>query len=117
MKSSSPIPETDVQPLPRPRKPWYRRYFSILSLLALGVLAYMLFFSESSMMVKFEQQRTIDSLTTEIAACQDSTAKYRELNRRLSTDPEEMERIVREYHNMNRTDEDIYIFESADSVK
>lgn len=93
------------------RKPWYKRYFSWLSLVAIAVIGYMLFFSDSSLMTQIAQKRTIDSLRQEIRICTDTAAYYRALNKRITSKTEEMERIVREYHNMNHPDEDVYIFE------
>ena len=37
---------------------------------------------------------------------------YHRLNASLSTDPRELERIVREQYHMQRPNEDVYIFEN-----
>ena len=73
-------------------------------------LAFLLFFNENSMMRSIDLDRTIDSLRTEIRVNQDSLEYYKALNNRLSTSPEEMERVAREQYNMNRPDEDVYVF-------
>ena len=51
------------------------------------------------------------SLTECLAVQRDSLEYYRDLNRRLSTDPELMEQVVREQYNMNRPNEDVFIIE------
>ncbi len=89
---------------------WLRRYFSLLSLAAIGVLVYMLFFSENSVIKKIEYQRIIDSLNTEVAIARDSMLYYKELNSRLSTDRNVMEQVVRERHYMKRPNEDVFIY-------
>ena len=35
---------------------------------------------------------------------------YRSLNQRLDTDPQTLERIVREQYHMQRPNEDVYVF-------
>lgn len=107
--------ETPRQHRDKPlRKPWYRRYMSMLTILALVMVGYIMFFSESSVTNQIEREQTIDSLRNEIRICRDSTEYYRQLNSRLTNDPTEMERIVREYHNMNHPDEDVYIFKKSE---
>lgn len=89
---------------------WFRRYFSLISIGVIAVVIYMIFFSETSVLKKIEYQRVIDSLRLEVQTNRDSMLYYRELNSRLTTDPEIMEQVVRERHNMKRADEDVYIF-------
>lgn len=89
---------------------WGRRYFSFTLLIVVAYLAFLLFFNENSMMRSIDLDRTIDSLRTEIRVNQDSLEYYKALNNRLSTSPEEMERVAREQYNMNRPDEDVYVF-------
>ncbi|MDE6238595.1 MAG: hypothetical protein K2M54_01240 [Muribaculaceae bacterium] len=89
---------------------WFKRYFSLISLGVLGVVIYMIFFSETSVVNKIEYQRIIDSLRTEVELNRDSMLYYKHLNSLLTTDPEVMERVVREQHNMKRPDEDVFIF-------
>jgi membrane-bound ClpP family serine protease len=56
-------------------------------------------------------RQTIDSLRTEIRVNNDSMMYYRALNQRMNNrDPEIIERIVRENHNMNLPNEDVYIY-------
>lgn len=94
----------------RPRKPWWQSYMLLASLAVVGVVAYALIFSEKSIPKRMEYQRTIDSLELCLRQQQDSLEYYRELNRRLSTDPELMEQVVREQYNMKRPTEDVYVF-------
>ena len=89
---------------------WGRRYISFTLLIVVAYLASLLFFNENSMMRSIDLDRTIDSLRTEIRVNQDSLEYYKALNNRLSTSPEEMERVAREQYNMNRPDEDVYVF-------
>lgn len=89
---------------------WGRRYISFTLLIVVAYLTFLLFFNENSMMRSIDLDRTIDSLRTEIRVNQDSLEYYKALNNRLSTSPEEMERVAREQYNMNRPDEDVYVF-------
>lgn len=90
---------------------WFRRYFSLLTLGVMAVILYMIFFSETSVLHKIEYQRIIDSLRTEVEITRDSMLYYKNLNSRITTDPEIMEQVVRERHNMKRPDEDVFIFD------
>lgn len=90
---------------------WGRRYFSLTLVIVIAYLLYLFVFNDNSMGRSIELDRTIDSLRMEIRASEDSLQYYRSLNKRLSTDPEEMERVAREQYNMNRAGEDIYVFE------
>lgn len=89
---------------------WFRRYFSLISVGVLGVVVYMIFFSDTSVVNKIEYQRIIDSLRVEVELSRDSMLYYKTLNSQLTTDPEVMERVVREQHNMKRPDEDVFVF-------
>lgn len=89
---------------------WFRRYFSLISVGVIGVIVYMIFFSETSVVNKIEYQRIIDSLRTQVELNRDSMLYYKHLNSMLTTDPEVMERVVREQHNMKRPDEDVFVF-------
>lgn len=93
------------------RRNWFSRYVSIISLVVIGYFVYLLFFSDHSAMQKYEYQRVIDSLQREVDATRDSVAYYRELNRKLQSDPRAVEQVVREEHNMNRPGEDVYLME------
>lgn len=89
---------------------WGRRYFSFTLLAILGYLAFLLFFNDNSVDRTLRLDHTIDSLRQELSQAADTLARYQELNRRLSTDPAEMERVAREHYNMNRPGEDVYVF-------
>ena len=84
---------------------------SLPTVAVLAILVYIVFFGESSVTQRIEYQRQIDSLSAEVAVVQDSVDYYRELNRRLASEPEAMERVVREQYNMKREHEDIYVVE------
>lgn len=89
---------------------WGRRYFSLTLLIVVAYMLFLFVFNDNSMARSIELDRTIDSLRQEIKVSQDSLRYYYNLNRRLSTDPEEMERVAREQYNMNRENEDVYVF-------
>ena len=89
---------------------WFRRYFSLISIGVIGVIVYMIFFSDTSVVNKIEYQRIIDSLRTEVELNRDSMLYYKHLNSLITTDPEVMERVVREQHNMKRPDEAVFVF-------
>ena len=90
---------------------WCRRYIRINFLVVMAVIIYVLFFNDNSVMENFSYQQEIDRLRAEIASHRDTLRYYEELNRRLQTDPETMERIVREQYHMQRPNEDLYIVE------
>ena len=94
---------------------WCQRYIRISFLIMVGVLAYVLFFSDNSVIDNYKYQTEIDALRAEIMECNDSIAYYEALNARLRTDPATMERIVREQYHMQRENEDVYII--ADAAK
>lgn len=94
-----------------PRKSWLRRYMALPTLIALAVLVYIAFFGEKSMTQRIAYQRVIDSLELCLGQQLDSLEYYRDLNRRLTTDPALMEQVVREQYNMKRQNEDIYVIE------
>lgn len=90
---------------------WLRRYIKWPLVIAIAYLAFVLFFNEYSIAKNFELEQKIDSLKIEINNYQDTAQKYRLLNEQLNKNIEEMERVVREQHHMNRVNEDVYIFE------
>lgn len=61
-------------------------------------------------MQSIEHQRTIDSLRCDLEANRDTMLYYRELNRRLASDPTLMEQVVREQYGMKKASEDVYVF-------
>ena len=84
---------------------------SLPTVAVLAILVYIVFFGERSVTQRIEYQRQIDSLSAEVAVVQDSVDYYRELNRRLASEPEAMERVVREQYNMKREHEDVFVLE------
>ncbi len=84
---------------------------AIPTLIGLALVVYLTFFSEHSITRRISYQKEIDSLTECLRLQQDSLAYYRDLNRRITTDPELMEQVVREQYNMNRQHEDVFIIE------
>lgn len=90
---------------------WTKRYMTLPTVVVLAVLVYIVFFGDSSVAMRVRYQSQIDSLRTEVELVQDSVDYYRDLNRRLASDPEAMERVVREQYNMKREGEDVFVIE------
>lgn len=88
---------------------WLQRYISLPTVLVLGVLVYIVFVGDTSVVRRVEYQAQIDSLRACIAQLEDSVQYYHELNSGLKSDPEAMERVVREHYNMKRQNEDVFI--------
>ncbi len=93
---------------------WLRRYVRIPTLLFIALLIYLVFFGEFSAPLKAEYQHQIDSLQQCLNQQYDSLNYYRDLNRRLSCDPQLMEQVVREQYHMNRPGEDVFVFTDND---
>lgn len=103
--------ENSPQQRSRNARSWLQRYMSLPTVAVLAVLVYIVFFGDNSVARRVEYQRQIDSLEAEVAVVQDSVDRYRELNRRLDSDPEAMERVVREQYNMKREGEDVFVMD------
>lgn len=89
---------------------WCRKYLSPGGLAVLAAIVYMVFFQDNSMSRIYAYEKTIDSLQVQIGIQRDSLEHYRNLNLRLDNrDPQMIERIVRENHNMNRVDEEVFV--------
>lgn len=112
-ESNDRVPDSNEQaPQPaRHKKSWIRRYLAVPTTLAIGLIIYMAFWGENSVQKRIAYQHVIDSLSECLRVQQDSLAYYRDLNRRLSTDPALMEQVVREQYNMNRPNEDVFVIE------
>ncbi len=104
--ASEPVAKSPVR-----RKSWVRRYLAVPTVLGLALVVYIAFFGEKSVTQRLVYQQTIDSLQNCLARQQDSLEYYRDLNRRLSNDPQLMEQVVREQYNMKRAHEDVYVVE------
>lgn len=93
---------------------WCSKYLSILTILIIGVICYILFFQENSVINLYDINRQIDSLERAIKIEKDTMVFYQEKNQRLDNhDPEMVEKVVREQHNMSMPTEDIYIFKDT----
>ncbi|WP_295730510.1 hypothetical protein [uncultured Muribaculum sp.] len=90
---------------------WCRRYISVTFLILIAFIAIVLFFNDNSFVKSVEYTTRISELREEIRANEDTLRHYRRLNHALDTDPETMERIVRENYHMQRENEDVYIVE------
>ena len=94
---------------------WCRRYLSLNLLVVAGVLVYLLFFTDNSAALAYEQNREIERLQAEIKATRDTLLYYQRLNHALSVDPEAMERVVRENYHMQRDNEDVFVVVESES--
>lgn len=90
---------------------WTRRYITLPLLIAVAYIVFVLFFNENSYFQSMEYQQEIDRLEAEIRENNDTLLYYQRLNASLSSDPAEMERIVREEYHMQRPNEDVYVIE------
>ena len=90
---------------------WCKQYLSVTMLVIVAFLAIILFFNDNSISKSVEYNNRIKELRQEIKSNQDTLEHYRRLNHSLDTDPETMERIVREQYHMQRENEDVYIIE------
>lgn len=89
---------------------WCKRYISLMSILVVGLVAYSLFWQDNSIFKYQEYNKEIKELKEEIKMAKDTLEYYREMNQKLRTDPETMEREARENFYMIGPDEDIYVF-------
>lgn len=90
---------------------WLRRYVSVPFLVGLAFVGYVLFINDNSMMRSLEYASEIRALEAKIEQLEDTLALYQSLNRSLDSNPEELERIVREHYRMQRASEDVYIIQ------
>lgn len=91
---------------------WIKRYISLTLLLVVGFTVYILFFNENSYAQRAELDAEVQRLKHEIQANRDTMLYYQELQRKLDTDRETMEKIVREHYHMQRESEDVYVFDN-----
>lgn len=90
---------------------WCQRYITAMGVVVVVFVVYTMFLQENSIFRYMSYSNTIDSLRVEIKNYTDTMNYYHKMNSLLTTDPEVMERVVREEYNMNRRSEDVYIFE------
>ena len=90
---------------------WCRHYVSVTFIIVVVFVVIVLFFNENSILKSMEYNRQITDLKEEIQSNRDTLEYYNKLNHSLDTDPETMERIVRERYHMQRENEDVYIVE------
>lgn len=91
---------------------WGKRYITVPLIGVVCFVVYVCFFNEENSVIdRMRYQQRIDELNAEIAHNLDSLEYYKELNARLETSPEDVERVVREHYHMQRADEDVYVFE------
>lgn len=90
---------------------WCQRYFSVTFVIVVAFVLLVLFFNDNSIIKAMEYEEQISELKREIRSNRDTMEHYRKLNHSLDTDPETMERIVREQYHMQRENEDVYIIE------
>ncbi len=90
---------------------WCRRYIRFSFVATAGIIVFVLFFNDNSIMNAYEHEREIERLKAEIQDNMDTLEHYQQLILSLETDPETMERIVREEYHMQRPNEDVYVIE------
>ncbi|MDE5704769.1 hypothetical protein [Muribaculum sp.] len=90
---------------------WCRRYLSVTFLILIAFVMIVLFFNDNSFVKSVEYTTRIKELREEIRDNEDTLRYYRHMNHALDTDPETMERIVRENYHMQRENEDVYLVE------
>ncbi len=90
---------------------WTRRYISVTFIIVVAFVCIVLFFNENSVIKSMEYNDRITELKKEIKSNRDTLEHYNRLNHALETDPETMERIVRENYHMQRPNEDVFIIE------
>ena len=91
---------------------WARRYLMNFSLIAIvGMLAYILFFTDTSIQQTYIYEHQAEQLSHEIRVETDSLEYYRNLNRRLASDPHTLEKPAREQYPMQRPHEDVFVIE------
>ena len=90
---------------------WCRRYLSVTFLILIAFIVIVLFFNYNSFVKSVEYTSRINELRDEIRDNEDTLRYYQQLNHALDTDPETMERIVRENYHMQRENEDVYLVE------
>lgn len=82
-----------------------------MSVIVIAFVGYTLLLQDNSLFKYMQYSNTIDSLKVEINHYKDTMEYYNRMNSLLSTDPEVMERVVREQYKMRREGEDVYVFE------
>lgn len=93
---------------------WIRRKSHIAVIAIGGLVIALLFLNEdASWEHNMQYQEQIKQLQTEIKACKDSAAYYKEQRQRLVTGTEELEQLAREQYHMQKPTEDIYIIRNA----
>lgn len=90
---------------------WCRRYVSLLFVGLLALYVYVLFFNDNSYSHLRELHTEIKRLELEKKQNQDTLQKYLDLNRRLMSQDDELERVAREKYGMQRRGEDVYMVE------
>lgn len=93
---------------------WCKRYFSYTFVIVVLFVVYVLFFNENSIVQSYRYTQEIKRLNAQIKECSDTIAYYRQLEKRLTDDPEMMEAVARERFRMQGYNEDVYIFETED---
>ncbi len=89
---------------------WCRRYFSFGQIAVMAILVYILCFTDSSVGDTYKYEQKIAELEAAIKVETDSMKYYQHLSHSLSSDPEAIEGVAREFFRMQRPSEDVYVF-------
>lgn len=81
--------------------------FSLIAIV--GVLAYILFFTDTSIQATYHYEHQAELLQNEIKLENDTLEYYRHLSHQLASDPGTVEKEAREQYHMQRPHEDVYI--------
>lgn len=89
---------------------WAVCYLCNFSLIAIvGVLSYVLFFTDTSVQTTYHYEQEAESLKHQIAQERDSLEYYEQLNQKLASDRHTIEKEARENYHLRRPHEDVYI--------
>lgn len=95
---------------PRSFLSWMQTFFNWWTVGGIVLVGVVMFYGDNDVFQSIDDQHILDSLRVELQANRDTTEYYRALNRRLESDPEMMEQVVREQYGMKRATEDAYTF-------
>lgn len=98
----------------KPRKisfaKWCARYLMNLNLFVIvGILIYILFFTQNSVQETYHYEQEIALLQEKLKQEKDSLEYYKTLNQRLTGDPYTLEQQARQHYHMQRQNEDIFV--------
>lgn len=91
------------------RPKWIPLWLNLPFLIFLAFILMLLFFGEYNYMKISKQKGEINNIKAQIKQKEDSAMLYEKKYHELNTDPENLEKLVREQYRMKRDNEDVYI--------